>query len=90
MRRVLVLNCGGTIGMQDTAHGYACGPPGFLSGICRSVPMIHDPAFDLAPWTDKKLGMGMRNGEMAHWDSKGRPVLVWESDEDEYHQWKIN
>ena len=52
MRRVLVLNCGGTIGMQDTAHGYACGPPGFLSGICRSVPMIHDPAFDLAPHLD--------------------------------------
>jgi lysophospholipase len=45
MRRVLVLNTGGTIGMQDTPNGYACGPPGFLAGICRSVPMIHDPAF---------------------------------------------
>lgn len=45
MRRVLVLNTGGTIGMQDTPHGYACGPPGFLTNICRSVAMIHDSAF---------------------------------------------
>jgi lysophospholipase len=45
MRRVLVLNTGGTIGMQDTPHGFACGPPGFLTDICRSVPMIHDSAF---------------------------------------------
>ena len=49
MRRVCVVNTGGTVGMQDTPNGYACGPPGFLTGICRSVPMIHDPAFALAP-----------------------------------------
>ena len=42
------------------------------------------------PWTDKKLGMGMKNGEMAYWDTKGRPVLVWEDDEDEYYQWQIH
>lgn len=45
IRRVLVLNTGGTIGMQDTPQGYACAPPGFLTNICRSVPMVHDPAF---------------------------------------------
>ena len=45
MRRVLVLHTGGTIGMQDTPNGFVCGPPGFLTGICRSVPMIHDSAF---------------------------------------------
>lgn len=41
------------------------------------------------PWTDKKLGMSMKDGELTYWDSKGRPVLVWENDEDEYYQWEV-
>jgi lysophospholipase len=48
LRRVLVINTGGTIGMEDTPGGYSCGPPGFLSSICRSVPMIHDPSCAIA------------------------------------------
>ena len=55
MRRVCVLNTGGTIGMEDTANGYAPAPRGFLASICRSVPMIHDAAFAAEALDDAAL-----------------------------------
>jgi len=46
-RRVLVLNTGGTISMQSSDKGYVPGPPGFLTSMCRKLPMLHDTSFKM-------------------------------------------
>jgi lysophospholipase len=46
-RRVLVLYTGGTIGMAPSPRGYVC-KAGYLPKLLRSLPMFHDPEYDLS------------------------------------------
>ena len=39
-----------------------------------------------SPW-DFQISGHMVDGQLAHKDGQGQSVLVWESDEAEYHQW---
>ena len=47
LRRVLVLYTGGTIGMMPSSRGYVC-RSGYLPKLLESLPMFHDPEYDLA------------------------------------------
>ena len=47
LRRVLVLYTGGTIGMMPSSRGYVC-KSGYLPKLLESLPMFHDPDFDLS------------------------------------------
>ena len=46
-RRVLVLYTGGTIGMMPSSRGYVC-QSGYLPKLLQSLPMFHDPEYDLS------------------------------------------
>jgi len=47
LRRVLILYTGGTIGMMPSPRGYVC-KSGYLPKLLQSLPMFHDPNYDLS------------------------------------------
>ncbi len=39
---------------------------------------------------DFKLSVQLVNGQPVCTDSRGQPIMVWESDEDEYYEWNVD